>query len=472
VLPFDNMSTDPEQSYFADGITEDIITDLSKVSALRVIARNTAFSFKHQHVDARDVARGLGVTHLLEGSVRKAGNRVRVTAQLIDGATGGHVWAERYDRELADIFDIQDELSRAIVSALKVTLAPQERREIEARGTRNVEAYDYYLRARALRATMELSQIPRSLDAYRKAIRLDPYFGPAWAGLASSLFQNRSHFPGDKSITDEEITLALRRANELAPGSPDVIASRAQSAVANRDWDAAADCIAEFRRSGDDNWSICSHLLLILGHAREAAIQQEKVRRADPLSIGGAWALQFHLSCAGRFEEAEAEFERSKALPGGHRAMQWEALRRRMARDMPEAAAAEFVANFGNETQYPSFAARLADALDDPVRASAILRAALADPALQDQLNLISVADCAVLIGNSDLALEAMDAAFVRAPGLMMMMLWHPSFARLRPDPRFKQMLVDLGLAGHWRRTGNWGEFARPLGDSDFELIA
>jgi TolB-like protein len=472
VLPFDNMSAEPEQDYFADGITEDIITDLSKVSALKVIARNTAFSLKNKQLDIRDVARQLGVSHVLEGSVRKAGNRVRVTAQLIDGATGGHVWAERYDRDLADIFDIQDELSAAIVSALRLTLLPTEKREIEARGTRNIEAYDYYLRARALRATMDLAQIPLSLQAYRAAIRLDPDFGPAWAGLASSLLQNRSHFPGDKSITDEEIGLALVRAADLAPGSPDVIASRAQNAVAIRDWDTAADCVVQFRQRGDDNWSICSHLLLILGHAREAAIQQEKVRRADPLSIGGAWALQFHLGCAGRFEEAEAEFERSKVLPGGQRAMQWEALRRRMASGPPEAAVAEFVTNFGQETLYPSFAADLAAALDDPTRARAILRAALADPALQDQLNLISVADCAVMIGDSDLALEAMDAAFVRARGLMMMMMWHPSFARLRPDPRFKQMLIELGLAEYWRRTGNWGELARPLGESDFEVIA
>ena len=144
VLPFINMSGEPEQEYFSDGITEDIITDLSKVSALSVVARNTAFTFKGQTVDVKEVAKTLGVTYVLEGSVRKAGNRVRITAQMIDGAEGDHVWADRYDRDLEDIFAIQDEISKAIVDALKVKLLPEEKKAIEARGTSNVDAYNVY----------------------------------------------------------------------------------------------------------------------------------------------------------------------------------------------------------------------------------------------------------------------------------------------------------------------------------------
>src|SRR5947208_2602170 len=145
ILPFQNMSGDAEQEYFSDGISEDITTDLSKVSALEVIARNTAFTFKGQSVNVCDVARKLGVTHVLEGSVRKAGDRVRVTAQLIDGRTGGHLWAERYDRDLDDIFAIQDEISKAIVTALKLKLLPEEKKAIEQRGTTSAEAYNLYL---------------------------------------------------------------------------------------------------------------------------------------------------------------------------------------------------------------------------------------------------------------------------------------------------------------------------------------
>src|SRR6185295_5443210 len=141
---------DAEQEYFSDGISEDIITDLSKVSALSVIARNSAFAFKGKHVDVLEVARQLKVSHVLEGSVRKAGGRVRITAQLIDGARNDHVWAERYDRDLNDIFAIQDEISHAIVDALKVKLLPEEKKAIEQHGTENVDAYNLYLLARQI----------------------------------------------------------------------------------------------------------------------------------------------------------------------------------------------------------------------------------------------------------------------------------------------------------------------------------
>ena len=187
VLPFQNMSGDAEQEYFSDGISEDITTDLSKVSALEVIARNTAFTFKGQSVDVCDVARRLGVTHVHEGSVRKAGGRVRVTAQLIDGRSGGHVWAERYDRDLTDIFAIQDEISKAIVSALKVKLLPEEKKAIEQRGTTNVEAYNLYLLARQYWVTGnhgDMRREERVMRICKRAVEIDPYYSQAWALLA------------------------------------------------------------------------------------------------------------------------------------------------------------------------------------------------------------------------------------------------------------------------------------------------
>jgi len=187
VLPFANMSGDAEQEYFSDGISEDITTDLSKVSALEVIARNTAFTFKGQSVDVCDVARRLGVTHVLEGSVRKAGGRVRITAQLIDGSSGGHVWAERYDRDLTDIFAIQDEISKAIVAALKVTLMPEEKKAIEQKGTTNVEAYNLYLLARQYWVTGnhgDMRREERVMRICKRAVEIDPYYAQAWALLA------------------------------------------------------------------------------------------------------------------------------------------------------------------------------------------------------------------------------------------------------------------------------------------------
>jgi adenylate cyclase len=178
------MSGDPEQEYFSDGITEDIITDLSKVSGLFVVARNTAFTYKGKHVDVQEVAKRLGVNFILEGSVRKAGARVRVTGQLINGKDSGHVWADRFDRDLTDIFAIQDEITHAIVEQLKVKLLPQEKKSIGQTPTGNVEAYTYYLRGRQFfhRHSKSYYQLARRMFA--KAVELDPAYARAYAGIA------------------------------------------------------------------------------------------------------------------------------------------------------------------------------------------------------------------------------------------------------------------------------------------------
>ena len=214
VLPFANMSGDPEQEYFSDGISEDIITDLSKVSALWVAARNTAFTFKGKHVDVPQIARQLKVSHVLEGSVRKAGGRVRITAQLVDGATGGHIWAERYDRDLNDIFALQDEISQAIVAALKLKLLPEEKKAIEQRGTSNPDAYNLYLLARQYSVTGNVGNARRSeaiIRLCRRATEIDPNYARPWALMAGAQMSLRLHFgrEGDDGLAAAERALAL-----------------------------------------------------------------------------------------------------------------------------------------------------------------------------------------------------------------------------------------------------------------------
>ena len=227
VLPFANMSGDPEQEYFSDGISEDIITDLSKVSALWVAARNTAFTFKGKHVDVPQVARQLKVSHVLEGSVRKAGGRVRITAQLVDGATGGHVWAERYDRDLNDIFALQDEISQAIVAALKLKLLPEEKKAIEQRGTTDPEAYRLYLMARQYNITGNFGSARRSeaiIRLCRRAIEIDPNYARPWAMLAGAQINLRFFFgrEGDDGL------LAAERAIELDANLAEAHAAKSQ----------------------------------------------------------------------------------------------------------------------------------------------------------------------------------------------------------------------------------------------------
>src|SRR5215472_7788406 len=187
VLPFANMSGDPEQEYFSDGISEDIITDLSKVSALSVVSRNSAFQYKGKNVDLPKVARELKVSHVLEGSVRKAGGRVRITAELIDGATNEHVWAERYDRDLNDIFALQDEISEAIVGALKLRLLPEERRAIGQRGTISIDAYNFFLMALQIYRDGKVATARGSEAIVRLcegAVKIDPDYARAWAMIA------------------------------------------------------------------------------------------------------------------------------------------------------------------------------------------------------------------------------------------------------------------------------------------------
>jgi adenylate cyclase len=254
VLPFVNMSGDPEQEYFSDGITEDIITDLSQVSALLVIARNTAFTFKGKVMDVKDVARALDVTHVLEGSVRKAGDRVRITAQLIDAATGGHVWADRYDRDLTDIFAIQDEISKAIVGALRVKLLPNEKKAIEARGTSSVEAYNLYLMARQQWVSGSYGDIRRDETIVRickQALTFDQNYAQAWALMALAQSQLR-HWHG----RNEDPLPAAERALALNPGIAEARCIRAHVLEEQGKQEDASREMGEALRLDPDSWEV------------------------------------------------------------------------------------------------------------------------------------------------------------------------------------------------------------------------
>jgi len=209
VLPFANMSGDAEQEYFSDGITEDIITDLSKIGGLAVIARNSTFVYKNKSVDVRAVGRELGVKSVLEGSIRRAGNRVRITAQLIDADSGSHLWAERYDRDLTDIFAVQDDVTRQIVGALKLALTPQQKKRMTAGlgtgGTTSAEAFDHLLKARDLliRPNKNSALFTEAIALLKQAVAIDPDYADAYAGLGMAYnldWQNHWSTTPDKSL--------------------------------------------------------------------------------------------------------------------------------------------------------------------------------------------------------------------------------------------------------------------------------
>jgi len=231
ILPFNNMSGDAEQDYFSDGISEDIITDLSKIAGLIVIARNSSFAYKNRSVDVRTIGRELGVQSVLEGSIRRAGNRVRITAQLIDATSGGHLWADRYDRDLTDIFEVQDDVTRRIVEALKVTLSPGEKERLAEIKTSNVAAYDYVLRGRDFMLGKEKNRetFEQAITCFKKALEYDPNYSRAYACLGfAHIFDYQNRWTEE---ADGSLPLAKRYAREALEKDPNEPLARCVSAM-------------------------------------------------------------------------------------------------------------------------------------------------------------------------------------------------------------------------------------------------
>ena len=232
ILPFTNMSGDPEQEYFSDGISEDIITDLSKIAGLTVIARNSSFTYKGRSVDIRTVGRELGVQSVLEGSIRRAGNRVRITAQLIDAGNGAHLWADRYDRDLTDIFAVQDDVTQRIVEALKITLSPAEKERLADSETHDVVAYDCVLRGREFMLGKEknLGTFQQAIKYFKEALEHDPNYSVAYACLGFGYmfdYQNRWTEDPDKSLS-----IAKEYARQAIEKDPNEPLARCVSALA------------------------------------------------------------------------------------------------------------------------------------------------------------------------------------------------------------------------------------------------
>jgi TolB-like protein/Flp pilus assembly protein TadD len=286
VLPFENMSGDPEQEYFSDGVTEDIITALSKFRWFFVIARNSSFTYKGKSVDVKQVARELGVRYVLEGSVRKAGSRVRISAQLIDAATGNHVWAERYDRELADIFELQDEMTATIVGAIEPELGSAERARAKRKPPDNLDAWDRYQRGLWHLWRYNRDDYGEAEKLFQSSIDLDPGFGPAYAGVAYLL--NSGVIMGWMDASDQTLGRALRAGQlALSADDKDPFAHYALGRVLTMHGDFEA-AIAELEKAIDLNPNLASayyglgFALTWSGRAREALPHFHKAIRQSP----------------------------------------------------------------------------------------------------------------------------------------------------------------------------------------------
>jgi adenylate cyclase len=299
VLPFANMSGDPDQEYFADGMVEEIITALSRIRWLFVIARNSSFTYKGQAVDAKQVGRELGVRYVLEGSVRKAGGRVRITAQLIDTTNGAHLWADRFDGSLEDVFDLQDKVATSVAGVIEPALQVAETARSAARPTADLTAYDLYLRAYAM-VWSSARQIPEALRLMEEAIARDQHYGPAlaWAALCCFrlLFDDRSE---DRQADRRKGVDYARRAVELAGDDPRILANAAIAlAYFGEDIDAMMGLVGRslaFNPCFARGWAISGALRMWAGqpdiaieHAEAALRLSPRARVGTSVSVIGA----------------------------------------------------------------------------------------------------------------------------------------------------------------------------------------
>ena len=440
VLPFINMSGDAEQEYFSDGISEDIITDLSKVSALTIIGRNTAFALKGKPVDLGALGRDHGATHVLEGSVRKAGTRVRINAQMTDGASGHQVWADRYDRDLTDIFAIQDEISKAIVGALKLKLLPKEKKAIEQRGTSSPEAYNLYLLARQHWINGGGSNDERRnhvvIRVCRQATAVDPRYARAWALMALS--QSQLRFWHGR---EEDALPAAERAMGIDPTLPEPYCVRAR-------------------------------YLQEEGRVEEANQQLEAAQRLDPESWEVNKETAFLIFRQGRIQDAIPYFEKAASLMDTdyhdagmlmtcYRAINDRENERRVA-EMTVSRAERAVAQDPSNGTAMAMGAGALGALGDAARAREwIDRALLIDP---DNILLRYNLACSLILDldDADGALEMLAPYFEQAT---LSRICHaevdPDLDSIRDNPSYQAMVA----AARTRLDASGEIDAAPVGD-------
>jgi len=420
VLPFINLSGDAEQEYFSDGITDDIITDLSKVSALSVTARNTAFTFKGQTIEAGQIARQLKVTHVLEGSIRKSGERVRINAQLIDGEAGDHIWADRYDRDLTDIFAIQDEISKAIVSALSLKLLPKEKKAIEPRGTSSVEAYNLYLMARQHWMSGNDGDSRRDkvvIRICRQATEIDPSYAKAWALIA--LAQAEMRFGHSRP---EDALSSAERALQLDSNLPEALCVKARY-LADEDakHDEADRLIQMALRLDPESWEVNKEAARILSRGG-------KMREAIPYFEKAAALAESDYYSSGMLQTCYAVIGDNKGLQRAAE-MTLERVQRVLAQDPATGSA------LGHG------AVALA-ALGDRERAKDwIKRALLMDP---DNFTMRWNLTCALsrFLDEKDAAIDLLATFLHRAPPPFVGYLrLDPDLDPLREDPRFEKLV-------------------------------
>jgi TolB-like protein/Flp pilus assembly protein TadD len=454
VLPFTCMSADPEDEFFADGITEEVINALAQIEQLHVVARTSAFSFKGKYIDVRAIGKRLNVRTALLGSVRRAGNELRITAQLVNTEDGYHLWSERYDREMEDVFEIQDEIAHSIADRLKVTLEGAGQERLVKAGTKNLEAYQLYLKGRAL-LYRRGQAVPRALECFKQAVTKDAEYALACAGLADSYTTL-----GYNGLVRPDVTMpkgmeAARRAVALDPSVAEAHNALAMVCLMGT-WD-KVEAEREFLRALELNpryiqardWYALFYLQGCEGRLEEGVAQARLALGSDPLSAYATSAFGFICNIAGRYAEGLQACEHAVELDSESFIVRWlHHVALYFNRRFEEAVASGELA-LAMSGRNPWAMATLATTLADwgkPSDAEAIY-AELMGRARRSYVSPSVLAIAASAAGFRDEAIRHAREAFeIRDPmsQFFFVRFW-PTSTRLRADPRFHEIPVDMG---------------------------
>ena len=447
VLPLVNQSGDPDQEYFSDGLSEELINQLGQIRELIVIGRNSSFHFKDKNADSRAVGEALGVANLLEGSVRKDGQRVRISVALVNAIDGTQRWSQSYDRELKDIFAVQTEIARSVADRLRVTLLGDPIRVTAEPSNQNLDAYNAYLQAEFYFAQFNLESTERSIEFYKEAIRLDPGYARAYGGLAWA-FCRLGFFRGAKSR--DAFTQGLAAAEQALALNPDVALARSALAYVhmNRDWNlAAADAVLrEATQRAPNDPTIKNTLANLRSYQlrREEALQLRREAVAhDPLNVIHQLNLAAgDLAGLGRYDEAEAvarkALELQPSAAQGHFALALIHLQR----GQPEAALRE--ARLESGAMYRHMGIALAQAArGDQAAADDALRVMIAE---QAEENPWRIAVVYAFRREPEKMFEWLDRAYTLHDPRMINLRSQEFFAPYQADPRFIALCEKVGL--------------------------
>jgi len=454
VLPFQNLSTDPDNELFAEGLAEDLLTALTHVDGLRVAARTSSFSFKGRARDIADIGAALNVATVLEGSVRRCGRRLRVSVKLVDAASGFQIWSERYDREMADIFDLQDEIARAVADRLRVTLTAAPATRLVRAGRTDVEAYELYLRGRALLLTRG-NRVAEGTECLHRAVEQDPRFAAAWAGLADA-YSVRGYWgmapPGE---TMPQALAAARRAVDLDPGLAEGQCALALALLLwERNYTAAQ---AAFRRCLELNprytqgraWYAIFDRQIVHGRLEEGVAEARTALAADPLSAYATAILGLALGLAGRAEAALDTARLGVQRDPDSLFTRWTHALAAYWRGAYEEAVAAFTAAGDVSARHVYTVSYAAAAYAKWGRMDAA-RALHAEGLALSQTSYVpraALAVSALAIGELDRAIEfAQQACDEREPVLVVLARVFPDWIRLRRHPGLAEVLRRLAL--------------------------